>query len=505
MNDILYVRDFLAYRNATEDQKAAMNLNVRNGHFDLSRIPSLKMRCEIAGFITYRGKTKGLRTFGQDDRLAVEKIGRFLSGQKGVESFRDKTPEEWIKELKKWMLDNGIPLTKREWSLSRREYVGKSKVIIYFEQFLKYLEPEDMRPEKEKDIWELERLDIPYHNNLINNFYKLDFTGITQKGIREETKRAVYYLIQYEKIATLKRKIGAMSRLSKFLEEQYPQIKFCSDIKREVFEAYLIYLHTGQDKIKTLSGELRTIKSLLELIGKIFDCPHLGGLVLQREIPSVHKPAFKAYSDAELMRLNTAIVELDEQIARVMVIHQMLGTRISDTLTLERGCLYQKGDEVIIRIKQMKTRPYEKPISGELAQLIRKAESYTEKRYGETTYIFVDDRDVNRPMQYNTVKQKIKRMIYKNDLRDDQGEIFGFGSHMFRRTYGMKLTELYADDWTIAKLLGHSGVNHVRHYRQMSNQVLAKETREIRDLMSEIIMSSLNGWEDDYEQVRSHD
>ena len=66
-------------------------------------------------------------------------------------------------------------------------------------------------------------------------------------------------------------------------------------------------------------------------------------------------------------------------------------------------------------------------------------------------------------------------------------------------------TSVFRTTWTIAKLLGHSGVNHVRHYRQMSNQVLAKETREIRDLMSEIIMSSLNGWEDDYEQVRSHD
>lgn len=200
MNDILYVRDFLAYRNATEDQKAAMNLNVRNGHFDLSRIPSLKMRCEIAGFITYRGKTKGLRTFGQDDRLAVEKIDRFLSGQKGVESFRDKTPEEWIKELKKWMLDNGIPLTKREWSLSRREYVGKSKVIIYFEQFLKYLEPEDMRPEKEKDIWELERLDVPYHNNLVNNFYKLDFPILRRKEFGKKQKERFITLFSMKKL-----------------------------------------------------------------------------------------------------------------------------------------------------------------------------------------------------------------------------------------------------------------------------------------------------------------
>ena len=52
-------------------------------------------------------------------------------------------------------------------------------------------------------------------------------------------------------------------------------------------------------------------------------------------------------------------------------------------------------------------------------------------------------------------------MIYENDLRDDQGELFGFGSHLFRHTYGVKLTELHVDDWTISKLIGHKNVKTV--------------------------------------------
>ena len=37
----------------------------------------------------------------------------------------------------------------------------------------------------------------------------------------------------------------------------------------------------------------------------------------------------------------------------------------------------------------------------------------------------------------------------------------GFGTHLFRHTYGVKLAELYLDDAAIAHLLGHRGMNCV--------------------------------------------
>ena len=44
---------------------------------------------------------------------------------------------------------------------------------------------------------------------------------------------------------------------------------------------------------------------------------------------------FKVYSDAEIKRLNKYIFLMDEQICRALIIHQMLGTRISDYLDLK--------------------------------------------------------------------------------------------------------------------------------------------------------------------------
>ena len=193
---------------------------------------------------------------------------------------------------------------------------------------------------------------------------------------------------------------------------------------------------------------------------------------------------------------------MDEQYARVMIIHQMLGTRISDTLTLEMDCLDMQGSEHIIKIRQMKTKTYEKPISGELAALIRKAMNYTRERYGQTKYIFVDEKDSEKPLQYNTIQCKVMLMIQDRDLRDDHGKLFGFGTHLYRHTYGMKLTEMHLDDFTIAKLLGHSSVRNVKYYRKMGNQILADETRKVRQMLSEIILQNLNGWEEEYEQIR---
>ena len=64
-----------------------------------------------------------------------------------------------------------------------------------------------------------------------------------------------------------------------------------------------------------------------------------------------------------------------------------------------------------------------------------------------------------------------------------------------------KITELHLDDWTIAKLLGHTSVKNVKFYRKMSLQIIADETREIRAEMSRMIRANLAGWGKEYEQI----
>lgn len=499
MENKIYLRELPSYTEINETQSRIIG---RNPCFDLGELPTQKMREEMASYILSRSQQVCVMVL-YSELAQFHKLCRFLQQcRKGSDSLLDEKPSVWMNRLKGWMFMEGIPISRQSKGLYGSVIVLRAKELLYMERVLEYLKPEQDIPEQEKDIWQLDRLDIPYRNNLIKNSQSVNFTRISQEGIREELKRGIYLNLQGEAIACVQKEMTAMRRLSHYLKEQQPHIQSCAEIDRKLIEEYLTYLKTEDIGTKHLHADLNRLRAILESIGRVCGYSNLNGLFLNRDIPPTRKAEFKTYSDSELKRLNAAIVRMDEQTARLMIIHQMLGTRISDTLTLETDCLYEKGGDIIIRIRQMKTNTYEKPVSTDLAALIRKAIQHTRERYGDTKYIFVDDKNPERPMQYGTIQSRIIRMIHEQDIRDDNGNLFGFGSHIYRHYYGVKLIEMHLDDWTIAKLLGHSSLRNVKYYRKMSNQILADDTRKARNRLSEIILENLDGWEEEYEQVR---
>lgn len=473
----------------------------RNPYYDLDQIPSPAMQDEIKGFIIWRSTEVCLtRLYG--DIQFYRKLCRFFRDYTTEKSsLKDKDIEAWLRQFKAWMFKERIPLYQQQQMVNGKVIMVHTRVIGYFERLLRYATAENCR-EEEKDVWELDKLDIEYRANPIKRVKTLHFTEIKQDGIRREAKKGIYLNLQHEAIACVQKELTAMRRLSRFLADRFPKIESCKELNREVIEEYLTYLKTEATETKHYHADLNRLRCLLESIGQMCEYSNLIGLFLTRDIPQTPKAKYTVYSDSELKRLNREIVKLDEQTARLMIIHQMLGTRISDTLTLQPDCLAEQNGEIIIRIRQMKTKPYEKPISAELAALIRKAIAYTKDTYGDVPYIFINPKDLTRPLPYTAVQYRVTAMIHTKDLRDDNGNIFGFGTHIYRHYYGMKLTEMHLDDWTIAKLLGHSSVRNVQYYRKMSNRLLADETRKARRKLSEIILDNLDGWEDEYEQVR---
>ena len=174
-------------------------------------------------------------------------------------------------------------------------------------------------------------------------------------------------------------------------------------------EEYLIYMKTEDTGTKKYRAEITRLRSLLNMVADIYQYPQVKDLILNRDIPPNIRSEFKVYSDAELKRFNEFLAKVDIQTARVMTIHQMLGTRISDTLTLRTDCLMEQNGEILIRIYQMKTHYYEKPISQELAALIREAIRYTEERYGKCKYIFTNENDHTKGNLNNKITCKNKK------------------------------------------------------------------------------------------------
>ncbi len=502
MTTRIYIRELPCASEATEAQLQFIG---KSPYYDLEQIPSQIMREEMSQFIMWRSTQVGVtRMYG--DRQQFNKLCRFLRDcTLNIVSFQDQEKQVWIRCLRRWMLKEGIPLQEPEVNICGKKYRSRSRLISYLEWVLAFLEPEDERPEWEKDIWYLEKLDIQIRYNPVVTIKTLNFSRVTQPQMREELKRGIRFHLPTEALDCVQKEILAVGRLSAYLSEFYPHVQSCEDIDRKILEEYLIYLNTEVTGIKSFHSELTRLKAILNSIGQLYDYQNLHSLFLKRDIPPVLKTEFRTYSDEEISRINHALVKADVQLARLLVIHQMLGTRISDTLMLEQDCLYEKGGETIIRIRQVKTSTYEKPVSDDLAALIRKAIASARELYGALRYVFVDEKDPNKPLQYATVAKKIRHIMYQERVLDDKGNLVGFGSHMFRRTYGQKLTEMHLDDWTIAKLLGHSSVQNVKYYRKMSNQLLADETRQIRQWQSEIIWENLSGWEEEYVKIREDD
>ena len=498
----IYYSELKCYADATEKQRKT---NYASPFYDMSGIASEGLKKELKRFVLHRGEKVSFATI-LSDKILFRRLVCFLEEKdtSRIKSFLERKPEKWLRQFRGWLLQNGHPLTTKKVNVYGNEHMVDTKQIKYFERILRFLQPADERDEREKDIWELDRLDLAIRCNPIYNVKTLNFTKISQPDMREEIKKAVYLRLQYEALGTIQNGLNAMRHFSIYLQEKHPQVQSCAEIDRGILEAYLIYRMTECTPKKGASNQVLSLRSMLETVGKLYQYSQLDRLFLNTDIPPEEQPEFKVYSENEMKILNAHIARMDEQIARCLVIHQMLGTRISDTLTLRKDCLYNEHGQNMIRIHQVKTDTYEKPISRELTMLIQKAIDYTIERYGETKYIFVNENDVSRPLQYTTIKYKVLAMIQREKLRDDDGKSFGFNSHMFRHYYGVKLTEMHLDDWTIAKLLGHKRLGSVQHYRKMSNQLMADETRAVRDMMTKIIYENLDGWSEEYEQIR-HD
>lgn len=497
-NNIIYFSDFPNCKITDKKQ--------RNGKFDLLKLPTKTLQDEFRRYITYRGENGKYSTLVYD-RQSYNYLVKFLNNKinRNINSLNDRAEEKWIMLLKGWMLEHGISITKEKKSVYGTVSYGEPALILYLRNILKFLEPEDLRDEVEKDIWILKNLDIEIRHNPIYNVETLDFRKIAQSDIREECKKAVYMNLKYEAVGTVQGELTIMRKFSEYLNQEYPKVESCSELSRDILENFLISLSTAETVHSANSNYVSSLRRQLETIGKIYSYENLGHLFINTDTPPEVKSEFRVYSDAEMKRLNAEITQMDVQLARCLLIHQMLGTRISDTLTLRNDCLTKENGQYMVEIYQVKTKRYKKPISEEVARLLQRSIEYTQERFQDTKYIFVNEKDPARPMQYMAIKSKIMSMIQEKQLKDDNGILFGFGTHIFRHYYGVKLTEMHVDDWTIARLLGHKKLNSVKHYRKMSNQRMADETREVRQMMSNIIYSILDGWGEEYEQIRQDD
>ena len=492
----IHIYELDCYINATEEQKSKMRIR-KERYFDLDGLPSEEVKSLLEDFIWERGKRLAPSSLASEI-LYYNNIRHFLI-DKDIKALRYKDENKIILQLKSWMLEKGYALTSNKY----REISGTTasetpNMVKHMKKILEYSQKNDECLEQDRDIWRLDNFDFPLRANPIRNVKTINFKPISQEAIRKEVKAAIFMHLKYEALGTILAEMTATKRFCKYLALRHMDMQSLLDLTRDIIEKYLIYLQTEAKDRKNYRTDLYSLRRVIEDVGNHYDRQDIKCLFINNDFPSTPRYLFRFYSDETIKRLNEYIFQMDEQIARALILHQLLGTRISDTLTLKTDCLSIRENRYFIRIEQVKSITYEKAISDEVARLIIKAIDYTEQQYGKTEYIFVKKDDPSKPFQYSMLQNQVMKLIRRNDIRDENGELLNFGTHMFRHCYGKKLTEMHIDDWMIARLLGHKTLQSVSYYRKIGNKMMADETRAARERIDMILLDIVKEW-DGYE------
>ena len=492
----IHIYELDCYKNATEEQKKKMRVR-KERYFDLEGLPSEAVRKLLEDFVWERGKELAPSSLASEI-LYFNNIRHFLI-KKNIKTLRYEDENKIILQLKSWMMEQGYALTSKKYR-SVYEIVATETpgIVKHMKKILRYSQKDGGCLEQERDVWELDKFEFPLRSNPIKNVKTINFKGISQITIRKEVKTVIFMHLKYMAIGSIMAEMVATKRFCRYLALRYPKIISLLDLTRDIMESYLIYLQTEAKERKNYRSDLYGLRRVIEDVGNHYDRQDIKNLFISTDFPSTPRYLFKFYSDETIKKLNENIFQMDEQIARALILHQLLGTRISDTLTLKTDCLSIRENRYFIRIEQVKSITFEKAISDEIAQLIIKSIDYTEEHYGKTKYIFVKKEDPLRPFQYSMLQHRVMQMIRKNDIRDENGELLNFGTHTFRHCYGKKLTEMHIDDWMIARLLGHKTLQSVHHYRKIGNKIMADETRAVREKIDMILMDVVKEW-DGYE------
>lgn len=155
MENRLYYWELACYETSGNLPQRAIG---KSNFIDLSFLPKETMREEYRCYFLYRGSQVSLNTICHD-KTYYHQVCKALQLRKNIpDSFLGWQPSKWIELLKIWMLQNGIPFYKEKETLYGTICRTDAPVLQHLKRFLRFIQPEDMRPEREKDIWALKKL-----------------------------------------------------------------------------------------------------------------------------------------------------------------------------------------------------------------------------------------------------------------------------------------------------------------------------------------------------------
>lgn len=344
--------------------------------------------------------------------------------------------------------------------------------------------------EVDKNRWDIRKLPFKIDIPKSRPRYTISFENIQQEKIRDLAKRFTLLRLKNQKYSTCIDDLKGINLFSKFLDEYYPDIKTLKQLNRAIVEDFIGYVRLCPElKERTQVsriGSVNTFFCICQLNN--WENSPVRTLILPTDYSHSVKTFPQFFDDEELRKINSHLLELPVQIARMTFVIENVGMRISELCTLKVDCIKpSETNEYSLTYYQEKTMCYNTvPITNEVAGTIYEAIETSKEKFGDKIkYVF--SQNEKKPINQEMLSYYLNRLILDNKITGRDGKLLRVKSHVFRGTVASKYANIGLNQDIIRMLLGQKTIGSLKHYVAIHNETVIDAMKDIIDMQDDMI------------------
>lgn len=342
-------------------------------------------------------------------------------------------------------------------------------------------------PLLKKDVWHTIN-DLGLQTNQHERVLTISFESIRQDWLKTTSK--LYVIVRSNRklsAAYIKDEVQYLSRFSQFIEQK--SIFRFEQIDNQLFDEYDYYLKSLKLSPKTITHQYTALSSFFNC------CRDEGWLEVNtywfkgRRNRSTPKNDDVEYIPEEIwQQLNEHLHYLPEPIQRMVIVIRATGLRIGELLNLPLDCLRKRDDQWRIRFLTEKYKvDDELPICEELVVIIKEQQEYIRQNFKDSyNNLFASNTSgsnhylpVPKVMHLRGLSQRLNKLAQEHNICTNEGQVWHFKSHQFRRTFATIMTNGGVRDLIIQKYLRHRSPDMQNYYKHLYKEVLGDEYQEL--------------------------
>lgn len=341
---------------------------------------------------------------------------------------------------------------------------------------------------EENDIWPVEWLNLK-PNTTHSNYY-ITFERLGPSWLKWLVKRFVRYAATTKSLSSCRSYIIALTHFGNFLIENYPGSK-PDMVNRKMIIEFITYLSRttlGAVAKQNALVHLRTLHRII-LQEKWLPWP-FEPIVFKEDLPKLPEKLPRFIPESVISQLEAKMHKLFQYQQYFVSVMLETGRRISEICTLKIDCLVKDSDgDWFLKIQEKKlNRDNLIPISENCKKAIMAQKCITKKMRPTSKYLFLTHRNLIRREHVSArhINMILNDFSKKENITDDNGEVWRFSSHQFRHTVGTRMINAGVSQFVIQRFLGHATPEMKARYAYIHDEKLKNEFYKFNEKLVDI-------------------